>query len=116
MKTLRALTWLRLVLLAGFFCALGAAAAAPLIHPTQTHVVCAGAGLALVALDHDGMPVAKTAPDCPLCLPANSPAPRVGSALPAVPLPHTCPWVPDVASSVSPSAAPPPGRGPPFFS
>lgn len=116
MKTLRALTWLRLVLLAGFLSALGVAAASPFVQPLQTHVVCAGAGVAVVTLDHDGAPLANTALDCPFCLPAHSPAPVACSALPKLPLPHTCPLMQDVAGVVSPSAAPPPGRGPPFFS
>lgn len=117
MKTLRALTWLRLVLLAGFLCALGAATASPLVQPVRTHLVCAGTGgVTLVALDHEGLPSAAASLDCPLCLPATGPAPVPLPSLPAPELSTAEPAVPQPASAVTASAAPPPGRGPPVFS
>ncbi|WP_147414725.1 DUF2946 domain-containing protein [Simplicispira hankyongi] len=116
MKTLRALTWLRQVLLASFFCALGAATAAPLIHPTRTQLVCTGTGgVTLLVLGDDGLPVTAASLHCPLCLPAAGPAPASIASLPTPTLVSEQPAAPRPRSAITQSAAPPPGRGPPFF-
>lgn len=116
MKTLRAMTWLRLVVLTGFLCALGAAAASPFVHPTRTQLVCAGAGgVTLMVLNDDGLPTTAASLHCPLCLPAAGPAPASIAPLPTPELVGAEPPASAPTSAIALSAAPSPGRGPPVF-
>ena len=116
MKTLRALAWLRWAVLTGFLCAVGAATAAPFVHPIRTQLVCEGAGgVTLVVLNDDGLPVTSASPHCPLCLPVAGPAPAPTAPLLAPELAATDPPISAPTSAIALSAAPPPGRGPPVF-
>ncbi|MGP1629459.1 MAG: hypothetical protein ACTS5V_05925 [Giesbergeria sp.] len=115
MKTLRALTWLRLALLASFLCVLGAATASPLAHPARTQLVCVGGGVVLMALGDDGLPVSTASLDCPLCLPAVGPASASVTPPPSLDLAAAQPQAEHPSSVIALSAAPPPGRGPPVF-
>lgn len=97
---------------------IGAAIAAPIVHPTETQMVCSSmGGMKMVAVDNEGADAnTATSMDCPLC---------AGVAMPFQPA-----WVwfekpsalahslqPIAAAHIASVTAPPlPSRGPPAIS
>ena len=116
MQLLRASTLLARLVLAWFALSLGVAVASPLVQPRALELVCtAGAGMQLVVLDGEGLPVAAShaALDCPACLGTTLPPPSPAWDLPAVapaPLAQHPFLTAHVAALVG---APLPPRGPP---
>lgn len=116
MVSLRTRPFLVRLLLAWFICALGVAAAAPMVQPRTMEIVCsAAAGAHLVVIDEDGKadPAGQHPLDCSLCL--NVTAPPVAHADPApAPQPLAHALQPLVAAHIaSLVGAPLPPRGPP---
>ena len=114
LHTLRTSTALARWVLLWWCMALGVAVAAPWVQPVQHTLVCSASGA--VTLQDTGTPDAPLAPhlDCVLCLSAGAP-PKYFSALPVVSAaPRLQTGSKHGPGPYSPSAAPPPGRGPPL--
>jgi len=92
---------------------LGVAVAAPLVQPVNTMQVCTASGSMAMPDGDAPAPTLGHHLDCVLCLGAGAPPsalPSTGTAPDAV---TTALWVAAALAVHSPSAAPPPGRGPP---
>ncbi len=72
MQTLRHMTLLARLALAGFLLSLGAAMAAPAVKPQPLEMVCAGGVFKLVAPEGKAA-MAPSALDCPWCAPSGLP-------------------------------------------
>ena len=77
MTATRALSALRLWVLAWFMASLGVAVASPLIHPQSFEVICSGSGAIKLLVQTDEGPVEMGAMgmDCPLCAHHSAPPP-----------------------------------------
>lgn len=102
-----------------FVLSLGTAIASPMVNPQATELICSGAGvMKLLVKNADGSSteVATRMLDCPLCATSSAPPPQATlTVLPARPLAHALQTIP-AALIATRTAAPPPGRGPPYFS
>jgi hypothetical protein len=97
---------------------IGAAIAAPIVHPTETQMVCSSTGgMKMVAMDSEGGDAyTATSMDCPLCTAVAIPlqAASVRFEKPSV-LAHSL--QPLAAAHIASVTAPPlPSRGPPSIS
>lgn len=118
MHILRTSSMLVRLVLAWFVLTLGAASAAPVVHPTTLALVCSEGGAKLVLVDSDGAAVHGKGHtlDCPLCLPAAVP-PAIATPRMPVPQPSAAAVTVSTASHATASAgAPLPPRGPPAYS
>ncbi len=112
MQTLRHMTVLARLVLAGWLLSLGAAMAAPAVKAQPLEMVCAGGVFKLVSPEGTA-PVAPSALDCPLCAPSGLP--------PWPPVVFAAPEGGAQAASLraralpvaAPAAWPPPARAPP---
>ena len=99
-----------------FALSVGAAMAAPLVHPQAMDIVCTSAGgiKLVVKGDDSAIPVGTSHFDCALCLPlaAPPPHPQVSVAPSPEPLHHATQPVP-AARIAAAARAPLPARGPP---
>jgi hypothetical protein len=111
MQTLRHMTRLARLVLAGFLLSLGVAAAAPALKPHVLEMVCSGGVYKLVS--QEGGAPGAAALDCPLCAPAGLPpvacAPATHGSWGAASLPPRLD--PPVATVLPPVL--PPARAPP---
>jgi hypothetical protein len=97
---------------------IGAAIAAPIVHPTETQMVCSSmGGMKMVAMDNEGADAnTATRMDCPLCAAVAIPlqAASVRFEKPSA-LAHSL--QPLAAAHIASVTAPPlPSRGPPSLS
>lgn len=118
MHILRTSSMLIRLVLAWFVLTLGAASAAPVVHPTTMALVCSEGGAKVVLVDRDGAAVHGKGHtlDCPLCLPAAVPPATAAPRTPA-PQPSIAAVTVSSASHATASAgAPLPPRGPPVCS
>ena len=97
---------------------IGAAIAAPIVHPTETQMVCSSmGGMKMVAVGEEGTDTqATTSMDCPLCAAVVIPLHTASLTLekPSA-LAHSL--QPLAAAHIASVTAPPlPSRGPPSFS
>jgi hypothetical protein len=97
---------------------IGVAIASPILSPTESQMVCSGAGgMKMVASSEEDVDAkARTSMDCPLCapvvLPVDSCSVGFDKARPLAHLLH-----PVAAALIASLTAPPlPSRGPPFIS
>ena len=115
MQTLRSTRTLARFVLACFLLALGVAVASPVVSPKPLQLVCSSSGaVQLVALDGDDSTTGAGAMlDCPLCIVAGAPPPRVPLTAVA-PVADMAPLAVVVRMRVAIRTAPPlPARGPP---
>lgn len=123
MHPLRSSSALVRLVLAWFVLTMGAAGAAPLLHPVTLTVVCSESGTRIVAVDADGADGAEAGAhgarhtlDCPLCLPAVAPPPVLAQPLPTLAA-RSVAVLPDACGHVAAApGAPLPARGPPRLS
>lgn len=106
------------LVLAWFVLTLGAASAAPVVHPATMALVCSEGGTKVVLVNGDGAAVHGKAHtlDCPLCLPAAVPP---ALAAPRMPVPQPSPAavaIVDASHTTASPGAPLPPRGPPLYS
>ena len=97
---------------------IGAAIAAPIVHPTETQMVCSSmGGMKMVAMDNEGADAnTATRMDCPLCAAVAIPLPAASVRFekPSA-LAHSL--QPLAAAHIASVTAPPlPSRGPPSIS
>ena len=101
-----------------FVLSVGAAVAAPIVHPQSMEVVCTSIGdLKLVVKSDDGThAVGMSHMDCAMCLPFVAPpsTPIVAVSTPPSPIAHALQPV-ESARIAGITAAPLPARGPPSF-
>ena len=100
-----------------FALSLGAAIAAPIVHPQDQELVCSSLGAIKVVVQGEDGAQDLGAPhlDCPLCLLTGAAAPPPGVALPhPVPLGHAVQPIP-AARLAAATAAPLFARGPPVL-
>lgn len=119
MNALRRATYLARLALAWFVLALGAAIAAPLVHPQGMALVCSAAGtVKLVQTGNDSDGLTGHLLDCPLCLVGKHSAPPSSLHVCAAPAQSLSFALRPVASAHTPSrsAAALPARGPPAIS
>ena len=94
---------------------IGVAIASPILHPTETQMVCSSAGgMKMVASGEEGADAKLTANmDCPLCAPVHVPLQSCNTPFDhASPLAHSL--HPVAAALIAAHTAPPlPSRGPP---
>lgn len=118
MHFLRNAHFLARFVLVWFALSIGAAIASPLINPQAMELICSGSGVmkVLVKTDDGVKEVSSHTLDCPLCATLSAPPPVARlSVEPVQPLAYVLQTIP-AAHIASLTAAPPPGRGPPFFS
>ncbi|MEG0921564.1 MAG: hypothetical protein RSD57_01820 [Comamonas sp.] len=118
MHRFRSTLWLTRLILAWFAISVGAAIAAPLVHPQAMDIVCtASGGIKLVAVgasaDDRAAPPHQHQLECPLCMPVYTPPSASHfDFCPPRPLAHAL--LPYVAAHLAALAgAPLPARGPP---
>ena len=118
MQPLRHARFLARLVLAWFVLALGAAAAAPIVQPQATELVCsAGGAMKLIVKGDDGGKEVKSHTlDCPLCATLSAPPPAIGlQTEPPHALAHALRPIAAVHLAAR-TAAPLPARGPPSSS
>ena len=118
MHRFRSSLWLARLVLAWFALSVGAAMAAPLVHPQAMDIVCTtSGGIKLVPMgassDEQAAPPHQHQLDCPLCMPVFTPPPaRHFDFCPPQPLAYALqPYV--AAHLAALVGAPMPARGPP---
>ncbi len=113
MQTLRHMTCLARLVLAGFLLSLGVAVASPAVTPRPLEMVCSGGVYKWVAPSGASTDLSPTALECPQCVPAGLPpsAPHVmaGPDWSAAILPQR----PQAIGPAVHAAWPPPARAPP---
>lgn len=116
MKTLRAMSNLRLWVLAWFVLSLGVAVASPIVRPQTMEVVCTTTGGAKIYVHTDDgtAELGALGMDCPLCLTAGAPPAALQAPLPGFPALAHKPQILLIAPAMAAMAMPPPARGPPF--
>ena len=121
MHRFRSALWLTRLILAWFALSVGAAMAAPLVHPQAMDIICTTSGeMKLVpmgtTLDDEATPPHQHQLDCPLCMPVYTPPPaRHFDFCPPQPLAYALqPYV--AAHLAALVGAPMPARGPPHSS
>jgi len=120
MHSLRSSFALVRLVLAWFVLTMGAAGAAPLLHPVTMTVVCSESGTRLVAVDADGAEAgaqgARHTLDCPLCLPAVAPPSVLAQPLPTLAARGVAVQLVASPHIAAVPGAPMPARGPPRHS
>jgi len=97
---------------------IGVAIASPIVHPTETQMVCTtSGGMKMVVSDEGGLDVnTATNMDCPLCTSVSVPVPNQAFQL-EIPSALVHALHPIAAAHIAFITAPPlPSRGPPLFS
>lgn len=118
MQTLRNAHFIARFVLVWFALSIGVAIASPIIKPQAMELICSGSGVMKVLLKTDDgtKEVASHTLDCPLCASLSAPPPVARlSAEPVQALAYVMQSIP-AAHIAALTAAPPPARGPPFFS
>lgn len=118
MQALRRARVLSRLVLVWFALAVGAAAASPIVSPRAMELVCTSSGAMklVIKADAGSAQVSSGLPDCPVCLIAAAPPPVVPGLVASAPsAAHSTLGLSGVPHGL-PSAAPPPGRGPPPIS
>ena len=103
-------------MLAWLLLSLGAASAAPLVHPQSMEIVCTSMGdIRLVVSSDDGAQAMDAAHwECAMCLPFTAPPSTPVVAVDPPPSPYAHALQPVEAARIAGiTAAPPPARGPP---
>ena len=98
-----------------FVLTLGAAVASPMVHPQAESTICSGMGMHKVVINDDGTITtsAVSGISCPLCLVGGAPSQTTLPLVAAMQvLGQLVPSTP-VAFVETPTASPPPARGPP---
>lgn len=113
MQTLRRMTLLARLVLAGFLLSLGVAAASPAVKPRPLELVCSGGVYKLVAPGDPGMGPAASALDCPQCVPASLPPGPAQAAAHAGWGRAPAPASPPARALAVQADLPPPARAPP---
>jgi len=118
MHILRTSSMLVRLVLAWFVLTLGAASAAPVVHPATMALVCSEGGAKVVLVDRDGAAVHGKGHtlDCPLCLPAAAPPAIMVQRTPAPQPSGAAPAIFRAARTTASAGAPLPPRGPPVYS
>ncbi|MBF5004566.1 hypothetical protein [Diaphorobacter caeni] len=105
-------------MLAWLLLSLGAASAAPLVHPQSMEIVCTSMGdIRLVVTSDDGAQTMGASHwECAMCLPFTAPPSTPVVAVDPPPSPYTHALQPVEAARIAGiTAAPLPARGPPRF-
>ncbi len=117
MPALRHVRFLARLILAWFVASLGAAVAAPLVHPQRIEWVCSAGGeprWVVAGAGEDAAVPAHHGLECPLCLPTVLPPPPSRAGAPVQPPLTHLPALRYRAPLATPAGAPFPPRAPPL--